>query len=257
MSPLYCFLYYNRGGCLVSQLAMSMMTNASKKQQIMATGPGEHTCSRGYPGSSMSREKGVEGFPGMDDSDGLSDEALLTALAQGAEWAVEALYERYNRVLYSLAYRIVADQQVAEDLLQEAFLSVWRHATSYSPQAGTVRSWLLSIVHHRTIDYLRAVRRRAGLQKVTWEEVEQDERTAFPDVWEEAWRSVQSGQIREALMHLPSEQRMVIELAYFQGWTHSEIAQGYEIPLGTVKARMRLGLTRLKGLLAQMEVDEI
>ena len=193
----------------------------------------------------------------MDNSDELSDEALINALAEGAEWAMEPLYERYNRMLYSLVYRMVADHQVAEDLLQDAFLSVWRRATSYSPQSGVVRSWLISIVHHRTIDYLRAVRRRAGLKEVTWEEVEQDERTAFPDVWEEALRSVQGAQLRAALMNIPSEQRMVIELAYFQGWTHSEIAEGCEIPLGTVKARMRLGLSRLKGLLAQMGVDEI
>ena len=193
----------------------------------------------------------------MDNFDELSDEALINAIAEGAEWAMEPLYERYNRVLYSLAYRMVADHQVAEDLLQDAFLSVWRRASSYAPQSAAVRSWLISIVHHRTIDYLRAVRRRAGLKEVTWEEVELDERTAFPDVWEEAWRSVQSGQIRAALMNIPSEQRMVIELAYFQGWTHSEIAEGCEIPLGTVKARMRLGLSHLRVLLAQMGVDEI
>src|SRR6266480_3581406 len=186
-----------------------------------------------------------------------SDEALLNAIADGAVWAMESLYQRYSRILYSLAYRMLADHQVAEDLLQDAFLSVWRRATSYSPQSGTVRSWLISIVHHRTIDYLRAVHRRAGLKEVTWEEVEQDERTAFPDVWEEALRSVQGAQIRAALVNIPLEQRMVIELAYFQGWTHSEIAEGCEIPLGTVKARMRLGLSRLKGLLAQMGVDEI
>ena len=193
----------------------------------------------------------------MDNSDELSDEALINAIAEGAEWAMEPLYERYNRVLYSLAYRMVADHQVAEDLLQEAFLSVWRRASSYSPQSGAVRSWLISIVHHRTIDYLRAVRRRAGLKEITWEEVEQDERTAFPDVWEEALRSVQSAQLRAALRNIPSEQRMVIELAYFQGWTHSEIAEGCEIPLGTVKARMRLGLSHLRLQLAQMGVDEI
>jgi RNA polymerase sigma-70 factor (ECF subfamily) len=193
----------------------------------------------------------------LDNFDELSDEALINAIAEGAEWAMEPVYERYNRVLYSLAYRMVADHQVAEDLLQEAFLSVWRRASSYSPQSGTVRSWLLSIVHHRTIDYLRAVRRRAGLKEVTWEEIELDERTAFPDVWEEALRSVQGAQLRAALMNIPSEQRMVIELAYFQGWTHSEIAAGCEIPLGTVKARMRLGLSHLRVLLAQMGVDEI
>ena len=170
---------------------------------------------------------------------------------------MEPLYQRYNRILYSLAYRTVADHQVAEDLLQDAFLSVWRRATSYSPQSGAVRSWLVSIVHHRTIDYLRAVRRRSILKEATWEEVEQDERTAFPDVWDEAWRSVQSAQVRAALMNIPIEQRMVIELAYFQGWTHSEIAEGCKIPLGTVKARMRLGLMHLKGILQQMGVDEI
>src|SRR5207248_6184868 len=137
------------------------------------------------------------------------------------------------------------------DLLQDAFLAVWRRATSYSPQAGAARSWLVSIAHHRTIDYLRGVRRRSAIREATWEEVEQDERTAFPDVWDEAWRSVQSSQIRAALMNIPTEQRMVIELAYFQGWTHSEIAKGCEIPLGTVKARMRLGLIRLKGILTQ------
>jgi len=193
----------------------------------------------------------------MDNFDELSDEALINAIAEEAEWAMEPLYERYNRVLYSLAYRMVADHQVAEDLLQDAFLSIWRRASSYSPQSGAVRSWLISIVHHRTIDYLRAVRRRAGLKEVTWEEVELDERTAFPDVWEEALRSVQNAQLRAALRNIPSEQRMVIELAYFQGWTHSEIAEGCEIPLGTVKARMRLGLSRLKRLLGQMGVDEI
>ena len=193
----------------------------------------------------------------MDNFNELSDEALINAIAGGAVWAMEPLYQRYNRILYSLAFRTVADHQVAEDLLQDAFLSVWRRATSYSPQSGAVRSWLVSIVHHRTIDYLRAVRRRSILKEATWEEVEQDERTAFPDVWDEAWRSVQSAQVRAALMNIPIEQRMVIELAYFQGWTHSEIAEGCKIPLGTVKARMRLGLMHLKGILQQMGVDEI
>src|SRR5947208_7848772 len=192
-----------------------------------------------------------------ESQDEPSDEALLNAIAGGAVWAMDSLYQRYSRILYSLAYRMVADHQVAEDLLQDAFLSVWRRASSYSPQSGTVRSWLISLVHHRTIDYLRTVRRRAGLKEVTWEEVEQDERTAFPDVWEEALRSVQGAQIRAALRNIPLEQRMVIELSYFQRWTHSEIAEGCEIPLGTVKARMRLGLSRLKGLLAQMGVDEM
>src|SRR5258708_52065 len=113
----------------------------------------------------------------------LSDEVLINAIAGGAVWAMEPLYQRYSRILYSLAYRMVADHQVAEDLLQDAFLAVWRRATSYSPQSGAVRSWLVSIMHHRTIDYLRGVRRRSTLKEATLEEVEGDERTALPDVW--------------------------------------------------------------------------
>jgi RNA polymerase sigma factor (sigma-70 family) len=94
------------------------------------------------------------------------------------------------------------------------------------------------------------------MKETSWEEVELDERCAFPDVWDEAWRSVQGAQVRAALMKIPPEQRMVIELAYLQGWTHSEIAAGCQLPLGTVKARMRLGLLRLRRALEQMGVEE-
>lgn len=187
----------------------------------------------------------------------MSDELLIHAIAGGAVWAMEPLYQRYSRILYSLVYRMVADRQVAEDLLQDAFLSVWRRATSYSPQSGAVSSWLVSIVHHRTIDYLRAVRRRSTLKEATWEEIERDERTALPDVWDEAWRSMLSAQVRAALMTIPTEQRMVIELAYFQGWTHTELAQEYNIPLGTVKGRIRLGLLHLKRALELAGVTEL
>lgn len=186
----------------------------------------------------------------------LSDEALLLAIADGAVWAMESLYQRYSRILYSLAYRMVADHQVAEDLLQDAFLAVWRRATSYSPQTGAVRNWLISILHHRTIDHLRKIRRHSTIQEAPLEEIELDGGIASPDVWDQAWQSVKSSQVRAALMKIPTEQRLVIELAYFQGWTHTEIAEGTQIPLGTVKARMRLGLIHLKQVLAQMGIDE-
>ena len=186
-----------------------------------------------------------------------SDEALLNAIAGGAVWAMESLYQRYSRILYSLAYRMVADHQVAEDLLQDAFLAVWRRATSYSPQTGAARSWLLSILHHRTIDYLRKVRRRSTIQEASLDEIELHESFAYPDTWDEAWQSVKSSHVRAALMKIPTEQRLVIELAYFQGWTHTEIAEGTQIPLGTVKARMRLGLLHLKQILIEMGIDEI
>ncbi|GAC1434077.1 MAG: sigma-70 family RNA polymerase sigma factor [Ktedonobacteraceae bacterium] len=192
-----------------------------------------------------------------DNNDDISDEMLIRAIANGAVWAMEPLYQRYSRILYSLVYRMVLDHQIAEDLIQDAFVSVWKRATSYSPQSGAVRSWLISIAHHRTIDYLRGVRRRSVLKEATWEDVERDERTAQPDAEEGALQSIQSDQVRAALMRLPTEQRMVIELAYFQAWTHSEIAAGCQIPLGTVKARMRLGIKHLKRVLAQMGITEL
>jgi len=188
--------------------------------------------------------------------DQLSDEALISAIAREEMWAMEPLYERYNRILYSLAYRMVADHQIAEDLLQDTFFLVWRHATLYSPQSGAARSWIVSIIHHRTIDYLRKVRRNSVLKETTWEEIKQDEQITSPDPWDKAWQNVQMAQVREALMMLPGEQRMVIELAYFHGWTHSEIASGCQIPLGTVKARMRLGLTHLRRILEEMGLNE-
>ena len=186
-----------------------------------------------------------------------SDEALLNAIAGGAVWAMDSLYQRYSRILYSLAYRMVADHQVAEDLLQDAFLAVWRRAATYSPQSGAARSWLISIMHHRTIDYLRRVRRRSTIQEAPLEELELNESTAHPDVWDSAWQSVKSSHVRAALMQIPTEQRLVIELAYFQGWTHTEIAAGTQIPLGTIKARMRLGLLHLKKVLTLMGIDEL
>jgi RNA polymerase sigma-70 factor (ECF subfamily) len=189
----------------------------------------------------------------------VSDEALVYAIAEGANWAMESLYTRYHRLLYTLAYRMVTDRQIAEDLLQDAFLAVWKRSDTYSPQAGAARSWLISILHHRAIDYLRKLRRRSVLIEAPLELLDTDEGVACADVWEDTWRLVQADQVRDALCQLPREQRNVIELAYFQGWTHSEIAACTHTPLGTVKARLRLGLHHLKRTLQQMDIgiDEI
>jgi RNA polymerase sigma-70 factor (ECF subfamily) len=182
----------------------------------------------------------------------LGDEALIHALALGVLWSLEVLYQRYARLLYSIAYRMIPDHQIAEDLLQETFVSVWQHAASYSSQSGSVRSWLVAIIRHRAIDQLRKLRVRSDFKATPVDELAADENLTTPDAWEEAWKSMQGAQIRNALKMLSQEQRVVIELAYFQGWTQSEIAEGYNIPLGTVKARMRLGMMRLKRLLEQM-----
>jgi RNA polymerase sigma-70 factor (ECF subfamily) len=191
--------------------------------------------------------------PSLDE---VSDESLLHALAGGAVWAMEPLYQRYRRLLYSVAYRMVADHHVVENLLQEVFFTVWRRATSYSPHLGTVRTWLIAIMHHRTVDYVRSGGCHATVKEVTWEVVEQERRPVSPDVWEEAWLAIQSARVQTALMHIPKEQQLVIELAYFQGWTHREIAEAYQVPLGTVKGRIRLGLLHLKRALEQREEQE-
>lgn len=181
-----------------------------------------------------------------------SDETLIHALALGVIWSLEVLYQRYARLLYSVVYHMIPDHQVAEDLLQETFVAIWQHAGSYSSQSGAVRSWLVAIIRHRAIDYLRKMRARQEIKTTPIDDLAFEDELTTPDVWEEAWQSMQGTQIRNALKLLSAEQRLVIELAYFQGWTHVEIAEGYHIPLGTVKARMRLGLLRLRKIFEQM-----
>ncbi|HYT28219.1 MAG TPA: sigma-70 family RNA polymerase sigma factor [Ktedonobacteraceae bacterium] len=190
-----------------------------------------------------------------------SDEELMAAICGGSEFALELLYERYHRYAFFLAYRILHDPAAAEDIVQEAFLALWRKADSYQQQHGSVHSWLQAIVHHRAIDKIRASAHRdqqcislqAGRDKS--DSYEQDPVSAEPELWEQAWHDEQSRLIRAALNQIPAEQRQVIELAYFGGYTHTEISEQWNIPLGTVKGRMRLGLQKLKLLLQEDGID--
>ena len=208
------------------------------------------------PSDVVATVSGVAGTPSQH-CDEPADEYLMAALADGAIWAMDLLYQRYSRLLYSLAYRIVGDLRVAEDLVQEVFLAVWQHAPSYAPQLGSVSAWLTSIMRHRAFDHLRRARRRHTSQEVSWEVGEQDVRTGAPDLWDETWRSMQGALVRECLMRLQPEQRTVIELAYFEGRTQSEIASACQIPLGTVKARMRLALRHLKRELEKRGMSDL
>ena len=183
------------------------------------------------------------------EEDELSDGFLMEAITGRAMWALERLYHRYSRRCYALAYRMTTDKMVAEELVQDTFLAVWQSATTYVPKAGSVRSWLFSIIYHNTVNYLRKVQRRSIPQQVQLQEVEAYERFALSDVWEQAWNSIQIAELHTCLKQLPIEQRTVIVLAYFEGWTNTEIAQRCKIPLGTVKARIRLGVYHLKRLL--------
>ncbi len=178
-----------------------------------------------------------------------TDKQLISAICTGSEAAIEMLYERYHRYAYALAYRILRDPVAAEDIVQDVFLSIWRKASSYQAQSGSVQSWIQAIVRNRSIDKIRASAHRDYQWTPLQVENEQDPPSEEPDVWEQAWQSEEHRIICEVMEQIPDEQRMVIELAYFGGLTHTEISEQYQIPLGTVKGRMRLGLQKMKSLL--------
>ena len=179
----------------------------------------------------------------------LADEEAMQLVGDGNPRAFELIYDRHGGAAFSLAYRMVGNRVAAEDVVQEAFLSIWRSRMRYDRSRGSVRTWVLGIVHNRTIDALRRGathdRRQETLDGVA-ERHEAPERT---DV--EAARREEARSVRTALDTLPDDQRRTIELAYFGGFTHSQIAELLDQPIGTVKGRMRLGLDKLKRQLAE------
>ncbi len=173
----------------------------------------------------------------------LADEDLISLVETNDPQAFAVLYDRHSRAAYSLAYRMMGERQAAEDLVQDAFLKVWRSAGSYRVERGSVRTWLLSIVHNRGIDQLRSTASRRRTQ----EKIEASAPRSQPsEAFAQSWRNSQREQVREALKTLPSEQLKILELAYFSGYTHVEIAEILGLPLGTVKGRMRLGLKKMR-----------
>jgi RNA polymerase sigma-70 factor, ECF subfamily len=189
----------------------------------------------------------------QEDLRSLADEDLMQLVRRGQAAAFEVIYERHSRAAFSLAYRMAGSRGVAEDVVQEAFLNIWRSGARYERTRGSVRTWVLGVVHHRAIDALRRSfvheRRRAsdeGLEEL----LETGERT---DV--EAARSEEAATIRAALGHLPADQSQVIELAYFGGFTHTEIAEMLQTPVGTIKGRMRLGLEKMRHALGAGQVS--
>jgi RNA polymerase sigma-70 factor, ECF subfamily len=184
-----------------------------------------------------------------NDIRNLADEEVMQLVQRGDARAFELLYDRHGGAAYSLAYRITGKQGPAEDVVQEALISIWRSRLRYDATRGSVRTWILGIVHNRAIDGLRrsAVhdRRREPLDIVE-ERHEAPERT---DV--EVARREEARSVRGALETLPSEQKRAIELAYFGGFTQSQIAELLDEPVGTVKGRMRLGLDKMRRQLAE------
>jgi RNA polymerase sigma-70 factor, ECF subfamily len=173
----------------------------------------------------------------------LADEDLISLVEAADAEAFATLYDRHSRAAFSLAYRMMGERQASEDLTQDAFLKVWRGASSYRADRGSVRTWILSIVHNRGIDQIRsqASRRR------TQDKVEASAPRSQPsEAFAETLRNSQRDQVREALNTLPPEQLKILKLAYFSGYTHVEISDLLGLPLGTVKGRLRLGLKKIR-----------
>jgi RNA polymerase sigma-70 factor (ECF subfamily) len=180
----------------------------------------------------------------------LADEELMPWIAEKDPEAFEVFYDRHGGVAYSLAYRILGDRTAAEDCIQEAFISIWRSGARFDRTRGSVRSWTLSIVRNRAIDALRSKAGKAP--KLTFDDdAILEARPAEELTEEEAMRHETATEVRGALSQLPDEQSKCIELAYFGGFSQSEIARMLNVPLGTVKGRMRLGLEKIRGELAE------
>jgi RNA polymerase sigma-70 factor (ECF subfamily) len=179
----------------------------------------------------------------------LADEDLVLLVRHGDAAAFEVVYERHSTAAFSLAYRMTGRRGAAEDVVQEAFLSLWRSGARYDATRGSVRTWVLGIVHHRAIDVLRRNmvhdRRRASDEGLE-ERFEAPERT---DV--QAARHEEAAEVSRALAALPDDQSRAIQLAYFGGFSHSEIATMLDTPIGTVKGRIRLGMDKLRGQLGE------
>jgi RNA polymerase sigma factor (sigma-70 family) len=172
-----------------------------------------------------------------------SEEALLAQVARGDESALGELYDRFGRVAYGLALRIVRDERLAEDAVQEAFLAVWRQAASFRPDRASARTWVLTFVHRRAVDLVRREERRRA------DTLEPETEPAGGSAAEDAELRSRRLAVQGALAQLPDDQRRPIELAYYGGLTQSELAERLGLPLGTIKSRMFAGLKRLGELL--------
>ena len=175
----------------------------------------------------------------------LSDEALVALAARSEQSALAELYDRYGRPAYGLALRVLRDDALAEDAVQDAFLALWRTAARFVPERGKASTWIFTLVHRRAVDLVRREERRRA------DTIEQAPEQGGGSVEEEALLRFQRERVQNALKKLPDQQREAIELAYYGGFTQSELAERLGQPLGTIKSRMFMGLARLRELLGE------
>jgi RNA polymerase sigma factor (sigma-70 family) len=181
----------------------------------------------------------------------LSDEALVLLAARSEQTALGELYDRYARPAYGLALRILRDEELAEDAVQDAFLSLWRTASRFVPERGKASTWILTLVHRRAVDVVRREQRR---RTDTLDDAHEPT-DAAGGADEEAWLRLQRERVQEALRQLPDQQREALELAYYGGFTQTELAERLGQPIGTIKSRMFAGLARLRELLGDPGIE--
>lgn len=179
----------------------------------------------------------------------LSDEALVALAARSEQTALAELYDRYARPAYGLALRVLRDEALAEDAVQDAFLTLWRTAQRFVPEKGKASTWILTLVHRRAVDVVRREQRRRT------DSLEHAPEPGSGGADEEAWLRLQRERVQDALRQLPDQQREAIELAYYGGFTQSELAERLGQPLGTIKSRMFMGLARLRELLGESMME--
>jgi RNA polymerase sigma-70 factor (ECF subfamily) len=190
------------------------------------------------------------------DYSAFDDEALLRLIAHARADALSVLYDRYARLIYSLAYRVVGDPSAAEEVTQDVFLRVWEKANTYQSEQAKVSTWLVSIARHRAIDLVRQRGARAEGYSAAWEDLPQSiiPRTEGRNPEELSGQAIQAKRVREAIATLPVEQRQALAMAFLQGYSHSEIAEKIGEPLGTVKTRIRLAMQKLHHLLSDEQL---
>ena len=181
----------------------------------------------------------------------LSDEALVLLAARSEQSALAELYDRYGRAAFGLALRVLRDERLAEDAVQEAFISVWRTAARFVPERGKASTWILTLVHRRAVDAVRREQRRRA------DPLERASEPLGSGADEDAWLRLQRERVQDALRQLPDVQREALELAYYGGFSQSELAERLGQPLGTIKSRMFAGLARMRELLGDpgMEIS--
>lgn len=186
--------------------------------------------------------------------DSVEDALLIRSIANGQQSAVEALYDRYNRLVFSVALAVVGDRSVAEEVTLDVFLHAWRGAKTYDPSRAKVSTWLVAIARHHAIDVLRWQSSRVDSKSVLLEDVQLLDDTDPSNPEEQAGLSMERRSVQAALANLPHDQRLALYLAFFKGYSHQEIAELLEQPLGTVKTRIRLAMQKLRQIL--VDVDE-